>query len=941
MRKTVSVAGKSLGLYFSNQTSVLNGHFFITIYLVQRYTIVMQPTEKFATPQQEIAWLGAESQKAYILQENGEQTLESVAQETVERYAKSEAKDFIHETAILPKHETEALVLRLKPETHDKKIEELFGIMLEKGVKNALDVAAKLNNAHLEDDFHRFLVQYLHTIGALPGLKAESSLERSLNHSLFMISLPSAAGDKQDDFKHFIQAMKQFYLGMFSVVDAAKDEYYTLELAVEHASRDIMLYASVPRIHEETFEKLVHAYYPEALVEEVVDDYNVFNEDGVGIAGSIATLKAPAIFPLNTDNGFEHDPFGALIGALSKLDQNTEGAAIQITISSDITSNNALYSNVIQAAEKGDGTVKELYTTMTESVLRGFGKGLMAFFEKEKPADEKEEKKIDTVGIELAKKKNQSHSLSAGIRILTTAPTLLRAESILSGIKAAFNQFSLVESNSIAWNDQDKRHIHDLARAFSFRTFNKDEQLSLSVDELATIFHFPVGLLAAPELKESSAASAPAPIFTAAESISLGTNNYRGQSSDVRFAKEDRVRHCYVIGQTGTGKTVFLKNMIIQDIKNGDGVCFIDPHGNDIQDILANIPPERIDDVIYFDPAYTARPMGLNLLEYDERYPEQKIFVINELLAIFNKLFDMKVAGGPAFEQYFRNAAGLVMEDPSSGSTLLEIGRVLSDKAFRELKLSRCRNPIIKQFWENAEKTTGEASMANFVPYITNKFDVFISNDVMRPVIAQQHSVLNFRDIMDSKKILLVNLSKGRLGDINSHLIGLLLVGKITMAALSRVDMVGKPINDFYLYIDEFQNVTTDSISTILSEARKYRLALTVAHQYIEQLDEDIKNAVFGNVGSMVVHRVSPENAEVFARQFAPTFTPDDIIKQQNLTCYIKMLVNGVPAKPFNSHTPFPPRGNAIAAEKIKELSYLKYGRPREQVEEEIMARYK
>jgi hypothetical protein len=334
--------------------------------------------------------------------------------------------------------------------------------------------------------------------------------------------------------------------------------------------------------------------------------------------------------------------------------------------------------------------------------------------------------------------------------------------------------------------------------------------------------------------------------------------------------------------------------------------------------------------------------MGLNLLEYDERYPEQKIFVINELLAIFNKLFDMKVAGGPAFEQYFRNSAGLVMEDPASGSTLLEIGRVLSDKPFRDMKLSKCKNPIIKQFWENAEKTTGEASLANFVPYITNKFDVFISNDIMRPVIAQQHSVLNFRDIMDNKKILLVNLSKGRLGDINSHLIGLLLVGKITMAALSRVDIIGKgPVNDFYMYIDEFQNVTTDSINTILSEARKYRLSLTVAHQYIEQLDEGIRNAVFGNVGTMVVHRVSPENAEVFAKQFAPTFTPDDIIKQENFNCYIKMLVNGVPVKAFNSHTPFPSRGNADTAEKIKELSYLKYGRPREQVEQEITARYK
>jgi len=900
----------------------------------------MQPTEKFSTPQQEISWLGAESQKTYILQENGSKTLESAAHETIERYAQSEARQFLHETAVLPKHETEALVLKLKPETHDKKIEELFGIMLEKGIKNALDVAAKLNNAHLEDDFHRFLVQYLHTIGAIPGLKTDSNLGHALNHTLFAITLPSAAGNNDaGNFKHFIQAMKQFYLGMFSVVNAEKDEYYTLELAVENDRRDIALYASVPRIHEETFEKLVHAYYPEAMVEEVVDDYNVFSEQSIGIAGSVASLKSSAIFPLNTDAGFEHDPFGALVGALSQLEQSSEGAAIQVTISSDTIISNELYGSIITAAEKGTGTVKDLYTDMTQSIVRGVGKGLLSFFEKEKP---EEEKKIDTIGIEFAKKKNQSHSLSAGIRILTTAGSVARAESILSSIKASFNQFSLVGSNAIEWHDKKKHDIVELTRDFSFRTFNKSEQLPLTIDELATIFHFPVGLLVSAELKESTATTAAAPVFSAATGISLGTNNYRGKETEVIFGKEDRVRHCYVIGQTGTGKTVFLKNMIIQDIKNGDGVCFIDPHGNDIQDILANIPPERIDDVIYFDPAYTARPMGLNLLEYDERYPEQKIFVINELLAIFNKLFDMKTAGGPAFEQYFRNSAGLVMEDPASGSTLLEIGRVLSDKAFRDLKLSRCKNPIIKQFWENAEKTTGEASLANFVPYITNKFDVFISNDVMRPVIAQQNSVFNFRDIMDNKKILLVNLSKGRLGDINSHLIGLLLVGKITMAALSRVDMVGKgPISDFYLYIDEFQNVTTDSINTILSEARKYRLSLTVAHQYIEQLDEDIKNAVFGNVGSMVVHRVSQENAEVFAKQFAPTFTAEDIIKQQNLNCYIKMLVDGVPVKAFNSHTPFPPRGNTIAAEKIKELSYLKFGRPREQVDAEIMARYK
>jgi len=259
------------------------------------------------------------------------------------------------------------------------------------------------------------------------------------------------------------------------------------------------------------------------------------------------------------------------------------------------------------------------------------------------------------------------------------------------------------------------------------------------------------------------------------------------------------------------------------------------------------------------------------------------------------------------------------------------------------MKLSKCKNPIITQFWKSAEQTTGDQSIANFVPYITSKFDNFISNDIMRPVVLQEKSVFNFREIMDNKKILLVNLSKGRLGEVNANLIGLLLVGKIQMAALSRVDMFGKPMNDFYLYIDEFQNVTTDSISSILSEARKYRLSLTIAHQYISQLEEGIKNAVFGNVGSMAIYRISTEDANFVEQKFKPTFTSSDIMKLDNFNSYVSMLVNGTPTKPFNmtSHWSMTPKGNMEIVDKIKELSYLKYGRPREEVEEEIMEKYR
>jgi hypothetical protein len=333
--------------------------------------------------------------------------------------------------------------------------------------------------------------------------------------------------------------------------------------------------------------------------------------------------------------------------------------------------------------------------------------------------------------------------------------------------------------------------------------------------------------------------------------------------------------------------------------------------------------------------------MGLNMLEYDMRFPEQKTFVANELIAIFNKLFDMRVAGGPAFEQYFRNAALLVMDDPQSGNTILEIGRVFGDKAFRDMKLSRCKNPIVVQFWQNAEKTTGDQALANFVPYITSKLDPFISNDIMRPIIAQEKSSFNFRDIMDQKKILLVNLSKGRLGDVNANFIGLILVGKILMAALSRVDSFGKTLPPFYLYIDEFQNITTDSIATILSEARKYKLSLTIAHQFIAQLEDKIKNAVFGNVGSLAAFRVGADDAEYLSSQFSPTFTAKDIMNMDNRNAYLRMLVGGKPAKPFNIETMPLPKLNHEGVNALKELSYITFGKERALIDEDILRRYR
>jgi hypothetical protein len=906
---------------------------------------------KFKTPEEELNYLRAhvkEREEQLVRLGHVEHAPENAARDVIGEYKDMPAEKFLHKDNLFSKKETEGIVLKLKPESHDSVMEELLGIVLTKGIRNALSVVEAMDNPHIDDDFHRILIQFLKNGEASLDLKENSPIYKSLNMTLFEITLPPPTdeADKSKSFKEFIGAMEQFYAGMQSIGEGKyneKENYFTLEVALGNQSDEVVVYAAIPNKHFSLFEKQILAFYHNAKIREITDDYNIFNENG-GAIGAYASFSERAVMPIKTYDNIEHDPMNPILNVFSKLKTAGEGAAIQFVF-----------------APAGDKFINEFHVILDDvkdgmsvkyaadnfyKFNKAFLKEVKGFFFDKKGEEEKKEKytkgrrAVDEGAIEKIGNKIKSTIMKVNIRVIASGGTKMRAEEILKEIESSFNQFTETASNSFVFEEVRGGELKKLLHDFSYRTFSDDKILPLNLKEAASVFHFPVGIGSQPQLKEAKAGIAPVPIEMGQEGIILGVNSYRGKETEIHLAREDRMRHFYVIGQTGTGKTNIMLNMITQDIKNGDGCCYIDPHGTDIQTILSRIPKERIDDVIYFDPAYTARPMGLNMLEYDPKYPEQKTFVVNEMMGIFNKLFDMKIGGGAMFEQYFRNSAFLVMEDPESGSTLLEITRVLADKNFRDMKLARCKNPIIKQFWVSAEQTSGDQSLANFVPYISSKFDNFISNDIMRPVVLQQNSVFNFRKIMDEKKILLVNLSKGRLGDINANLIGLVLVGKIQMAALSRVDMFGKPMNDFYLYIDEFQNVTTDSISSILSEARKYRLSLNIAHQYISQLDEKIKNAVFGNVGSMAVFRVGTEDATFLEPKFKPIFSAQDITKLDNYNAYVSMLVNGQPTKPFNLTTLAPEKGNGEIVDNLKELSYVKYGRDRAEVEAEIMARF-
>jgi len=909
---------------------------------------------KFKTPEEELDFLRAhvaKREEELIGLGHIEHTKENAIGGVIGEYKNIPAEKVVHESNIINRKEAEGIVLQLKPESHDSIMEELLGIVITKGVRNALSVMEAMGSPHIDDDFHRILIQYLKTGQVNIDIKEGTPFYKALNMTLFEITLPPPQdeADKSKGFKEFIGAMEQFYAGMQSIGEGKyneKENYFTLEVALGNQNDEVVVYAAIPNKHLTLFEKQILAFYHDAKILSVADDYNIFNEKGSSV-GAYASFTQRAVMPIKTYENIEHDPMNPILNVFSKLKTSGEGAAIQLVIAPAGDKFINEFHKILDDVKSGTSVkhADDNFYKFNKAFLKA-GKDLL-FGHKEKKTEENKEKymkgrrAVDEGAVEKIGNKVKSSIMKANIRVIASGESKERAEAILREIESSFNQFSEAASNSFVFEQMGGSDLKKLFHDFSFRTFSHDKILPMNLKELSSVFHFPVGIGSQPQLKEAKAGIAPAPIEMGKEGIVLGVNSYRGKDTEIHMAREDRMRHFYVIGQTGTGKTNIMLNMITQDIRNGDGCCYIDPHGTDIQTILSRIPKERIDDVIYFDPAYTARPMGLNMLEYDPKYPEQKTFVVNEMMGIFNKLFDMKVGGGAMFEQYFRNSAFLVMEDPESGSTLLEITRVLADKEFRDMKLAKCKNPIIKQFWISAEQTTGDQSLANFVPYISSKFDNFISNDIMRPVVLQQNSVFNFRKIMDEKKILLVNLSKGRLGDINANLIGLVLVGKIQMAALSRVDMFGKPMNDFYLYIDEFQNVTTDSIASILSEARKYRLSLNIAHQYITQLEENIKNAVFGNVGSMAVFRVGTEDATFLEPKFKPQFNAQDITKLDNYNAYVNMLVNGQPTKPFNLRTLAPEKGNPEIVDSLKELSYVKYGRDRAEVEAEIMGRYK
>ena len=778
--------------------------------------------------------------------------------------------------------------------------------------------------------------------------KERTFLRRGMDLALFLVTLPQRIGKEEEKMKvsleEHMKTAEQFYSSLTGVKEMNfikrilfGNPAFVFEIAVHRTGEEIYFYMACPRYLAGVIEKQVLAFWPQAQVQPA-NDYNIFNPSGFSVGVRAGLARSP-VFPLRSFREFGVDPLSAITSVFTKLAREGEGAAVQVLVRPSRRRIKKFGQKTIGLIEKGARPEMLVSGIELKDIFQGTAQMAPRPAQPGQPSPNPILTPTQQEAIKAISEKVSQPIFDVNLRLLCSASTQSRAEQILLELQAAFSQFNTTILNQIKFKKPFSGSLKRFFYRFSFRVFNERENMTLSSGELAAIFHFPSPQLLTPHIKWLKAKQAPAPDSLPEQGLTIGKNIFRGEERMVRILDDDRRRHFYIIGQTGTGKSVLLQEMVRQDIEQGKGVCLIDPHGDLAEKVLSYVPASRAEDVIYFNPGDIERPLGLNMLDFDPRFPEAKTFVVNEMIEIFEKLYNLKAQGfgGPIFEQYMRNSLLLVMEDPESGSTLIEIPRVLADAEFRKYKLSKCKNIVVKNFWEQeAEKAGGEASLANMVPYITSKMNIFIANDLVRPIISQQQSSFNLRQVMDEQKILIVNLSKGKLGEINSHLLGMIIVGKILIAAFSRAELPEEERKDFYLYIDEFQNVTTQTITATLAEARKYRLSMIFAHQFIGQLEEEIKKAIFGNVGSMMAFRIGPEDAKFLVSEFGPIFDEEDLVNIDNYNAALRLLIKGETSKPFNILTQPPSKGNLEIAKLIKEYSRVKYGRDRAAVEEEL-----
>lgn len=740
--------------------------------------------------------------------------------------------------------------------------------------------------------------------------------KQSLDSTLLQVILP-----RDNEIK--IDAAEQFFSSFAGIKASGNLSLLKfkphISFEIVGMPEDIRFYIYTPNKYRDLVEKQINASYPDAeirIVEEqnskegfiVGNEYNIFSKEGKAAFASLK-LKDSNYKPLKAYKDFAVDPLSSITSVLAKMSHG-EGAAIQLLI------------------------------TGADSKWSKFGREYIAKTKKTESNPETAAYSADPKELEGIENKISKPGFETVIRIVVSSTSKEAAQAHLENIVSAFGQFDGI--NSFTKN----RHWWfkgGFITDFIYRYLPTNGDMSvLTSEELAGIFHFPNKSITTPHLEWLNAKRAPAPVQIPDSGLYLGKSTYRGFTKPVYMTEDDRRRHMYIIGKTGVGKSELLKQMILQDINEGKGLGVVDPHGDLIEDILKMIPPNRAEDVILFDPSDTDRPMGLNMLEAQTE--QEKHYIVSSIVGLMYKLYDPNKTGiiGPRFEHAIRNAMLTVMSEP--GSTFIEVVRALTDANFVQELLPKVQDPIVRRYWTDQIAQTNDFHKSETLDYIVSKFGRFVTNKMMRNIIGQSHSAFDFRKVMDEGKILLVNLSKGKIGEENASFLGLVLVPKILVAAMSRQDMPQENRRDFYLYVDEFQNFATPDFAQILSEARKYRLNLIVANQFIGQMDEEVKNAIFGNVGTIMAFRVGVTDANYLQHEFQPIFTEADLINVDVFNAYVKTIVGNEPVTPFSVDTTKDiskekAKENPRVAELIKELSRLKYGKDVHALETQIAER--
>lgn len=698
----------------------------------------------------------------------------------------------------------------------------------------------------------------------------------------------------------------------------------------------VNFYAAVPISLLDVVKQAIVSAYPSARLEEVAE-HNIFSPVGKisGTLGGELVLKEHFAYPIATYQELKRDGMQALLNALATLGKE-DGAGIQFLLR---PANPGWRKAASQLADrKRKGHDKSLTTGLAKDLVKAFnappGGG------KDGEAKKPELSNLEQATLDAIDEKTRHPGYEVAIRVVASSNISQRAQAILSNIIASFSIYDAPGKNGFKYIPA--KDVDALATAYIMRFFPQGHNRSiLNAVELATLFHFPDERnIPTSQLARQDSKQVDGPRNVPEKGLLLGYNVFRGAKKPIRLSDHDRQRHMYAVGQTGTGKSTFLENLALQDMLNGNGFAFVDPHGDTVERLLAMVPKERTEDLIYFSPSDMEFPMGLNLFEFHT--PEQKDFLIQEVLNMLYKLYDPQHQGimGPRYEDMFRNAALAVMADPEGG-TFIEIPLLFRDPAFLRKKLQHVKDKTVMDFWQKQFPAMQRSNEAGEVTaWFVSKFGAFLSNEMMRNIIGQTKSAFDLREIMDNKKILLVNLSKGRTGELNSKLLGMIFVMKFQAAAMSRSDIPEDQRVDFSLYVDEFQNFSTDSFATIMSEARKYHLNLIVANQFTTQLTQEIRDAVFGNMGTIVSFRIGQNDLESISKYFQPTFDGDDLLRVPNHNTIVRTLIGGVPTQPFSMVT-LPPLGtpNPRLGEALKQLSAAKYGKPKSVIEKDINER--